>query len=169
MLQIFFFNNFFVLEMPPEQRQFLLTLRPLLIKFQQQAQSGDRTGAIMTFRLIHQKLEIMPQYITDPQARQFFIDTYITKTETILIDLENGRGDLNAGVTLLSPLTSLVGRVISGAVGAVGADLTGLVKGLSRGLSLLLKGDIAGAAVYGISDILGGKINAINSILGIFG
>lgn len=111
----------------------------------------------------------MPQFITDPQAKQFFIDNYINKTYNILISLRNGSGSLSEGKGLLSPLFNIVGNILNGAVGAVSADINGLVKGLSTALQLLAKGDIIGAAAYGIGDILSGKVNAIKSILGIFG
>lgn len=112
----------------------------------------------------------MPQYITDPKTKQFFIDTYITKSQKILFDLQNGNGTagLNEGKGLLTPLLNIVGNFLNGAVGAVSADLNGLFKGLSTALGLLAKGDIVGAATHGIGDILTGKVNAIKSILGIF-
>lgn len=113
----------------------------------------------------------MPQYITDPKTRQFFIDTYLTKSQQILFDLRNGNttAGLNEGRGLLSPLLNIVGNFLNGAVGAVSADLNGLFKGLSSAISLLAKGDILGAAKHGIGDILTGKVNAIKSILGVFG
>lgn len=110
----------------------------------------------------------MPQYITDPQSRKFFIDNYLVKSQKILFDLRNGRG-LNEGKGLLSPLLSFVGNFLNGAVGAVSADLNGLFKGLGTAVSRLAKGDIVGAVTLGLGDIIGGKVNAIKSLLGIFG
>lgn len=163
-------NNInFVLDIPIDQRQLLLSLRPLLEQYNKQADQGDRPGATITFEKIYQLLQFMPQYITDPQAKQFFIENYINKSYNILISLRNGSGNLSTGKTLLSPLFNIVGNILNGAVGAVSADINGLVKGLSTALQLLAKGDIVGAAAYGIGDILTGKVNAVKSILGIFG
>lgn len=166
-----FAQQFFKLGIPTDQRQLLLALQPLLTQFTNEANQGNVAAATITFQKIYQFLQIMPQFITDPQTRQFFIDNYLTKSQQILFDLQNGNGinGLNEGKGLLSPLLSIVGNFLNGAVGAVSADLNGLFKGLSTALQLLAKGDIVGAAAQGIGDILNGKINAIKSILGIFG
>lgn len=167
--KIFFTTFFFVLDTPTDQRSLLLALSPLLVQYNNEADQGNRAAATITFEKIYQLLVLMPQYITDPQARQFFIDNYINKSHNILISLRNGSGDLSLGKSLLSPLFNIVGNVLNGLGGAVSADINGLVKGLSTAINLLAKGDIIGAAAYGIGDILSGKVNAINSILGIFG
>lgn len=146
-----------------------MALRPLLTQFNLEADQGNVAAATITFQKIYQLIEYMPQYITDPKTKQFFIDTYITKSQKILFDLQNGNGTagLNEGKGLLTPLLNIVGNFLNGAVGAVSADLNGLFKGLSTALTLLANGDIVGAATHGIGDILTGKVNAIKSILGI--
>lgn len=169
--QIFFSTTiyfFCALEIPIDQRQLLSALRPLLIQYNTYADQGNFPAALATFEQIYSYLQVMPQYITDPQSRQFFIDNYLVKSQKILFDLRNGRG-LNEGKGLLSPLLSFVGNFLNGAVGAVSADLNGLFKGLSTAVGLLAKGDIIGAATHGIGDIISGKVNAVKSILGIFG
>lgn len=156
------------LEIPIDQRQLLSALQPLLQQYNTYADQGNLPQALATFEQIYYYLQMMPQYITDPQSRQFFIDNYLTKSQQILINLRNGRG-LSEGKGLLTPLLGFVGNFLNGAVGAVSADLNGLFKGLSTAVGLLAKGDIIGAATHGIGDVLTGKVNAIKSILGIFG
>lgn len=143
-------------------------MRPLLQQYNTYADQGNLPQALATFERVYYYLQMMPQYITDPQSRQFFIDNYIVKGRKILIDLRNGRG-LNEGKGLLTPLLGFVGNFLSGAVGAVSADLNGLFKGLGTAISRLGKGDIIGAVTQGVGDVIGGKVNAIKSILGIFG